>query len=258
MAIESKNLLVAIKAYSRGNALPLDASEVHASLADANAYANSATAYPGQTIKALVDGKYKTYTLQPSDAGYTLEEVGAISASDMKQYVQVVSALPTSEQEQGVIYIVGTTGQIWTGTSWKIVFKEVSTQVDQLSDTVTELEEEIDSKAPLSNPAFTGTVTVNGDEVAAKSYVDGLIANITNCAPGVVGTSSPLPVADYKAGETFRVADAGTYAGQKCVYGTPDGGIKTIFRAETYFKHGKCSKTRSYRPFRNERYRTFN
>ena len=59
MAIESKNLLVAIKAYSRGNALPLDASEVHASLADANAYANSATAYPGQTIKALVDGKYK-------------------------------------------------------------------------------------------------------------------------------------------------------------------------------------------------------
>lgn len=218
MAIESKNLLVAIKAYSRGNALPLDASEVYESLAEATAYASSATAYAGQTIKALVGDKYKTYTLQPSDAGYTLEEVGAVSASDIKQYVQVVDSLPTSGQQQGVIYITGTTGQIWTGTAWRVVFKEVSAKVDELSDTITEMQEKLDTKAPLANPAFTGKVTVNGNELAEKSYVDGLIASLTDCTPGVVGTNNPLP-SDYKAGQTFRVADAGTYAGQKCEVG---------------------------------------
>ena len=89
--IESKNLLVWVKAMSRGQALPLDASEIHESFAAAQAYAATATAYPGQTIKALMDdGKYHTYTLQPSDAGYVLEEAGAVKASDLKQYVQVV------------------------------------------------------------------------------------------------------------------------------------------------------------------------
>ena len=88
MAIESKNLLVWVKAMSRGQALPLDASEVYGSYAEAETYAGSATAYAGQTIKALMeDGKYHSYTLQPSEAGYVLEEVGAIKASDLKQYV---------------------------------------------------------------------------------------------------------------------------------------------------------------------------
>ena len=61
MAIESKNLLVWVKAMSRGQALPLDASEIHDSLAAAGTYAASAIAYEGQTIKAkLEDGKLVT------------------------------------------------------------------------------------------------------------------------------------------------------------------------------------------------------
>ena len=39
MTIESKDLLVAIKAFSRGEKLPLDASEIHDSLEQAQAYA---------------------------------------------------------------------------------------------------------------------------------------------------------------------------------------------------------------------------
>lgn len=39
MAIESKNLLVWVKAMSRGQALPLDASEVYTSYAEAETYA---------------------------------------------------------------------------------------------------------------------------------------------------------------------------------------------------------------------------
>ena len=219
MAIDSKQLLVAIKSYARGNAIPLDSSEVYDTLASAKEYASSATAYAGQTIKALVDGKYKSYVLQPSETGYVLEEVGAVQQSDLKQYVQVVDELPKTGQEQGIIYIVGTVGQIWTGTAWKVVFKEVSSQVDQLSDKVTAIESALKEKAPIANPAFTGKVTVNGDEVAAKSYVDGLINGLVSSAPGVVDSKNPLPSTGYKAGQTFRVAEAGTYAGNKCEVG---------------------------------------
>ena len=104
--IESKNLLVWVKAMSRGQALPLDASEIYDSYDAATAYAGTATAYAGQTIKALLeDGKYHSYVLQPSDAGYTLEEVGAVKAEDMKQYVQIVEKLPESGQElHGKLY----------------------------------------------------------------------------------------------------------------------------------------------------------
>ena len=127
MAIESKNLLVWVKAMSRGQALPLDASEIYASLAEAQNYAStSAIAYAGQTVKAMTeDGKYHSYTLQPSEAGYTLEEIGAIKQSDLKQYVMVVDVLPESGQEQGILYICDTTGSIWTGSASKTVFRDV-------------------------------------------------------------------------------------------------------------------------------------
>lgn len=216
---DSTKLIVQMKALARTESMPIDSTEVWDSLAEAQSYINEANAYAGQTIKALVNGKYKTYTLQPSGGGYTLEEVGAVSQSDLKQYVQVVEQLPSSGQQQGVIYIVGTTGQIWTGSAWKVVFKEVSTQVDQLTTKVTQLEGEINKKAPINNPVFTGKVMVGSDEVAVKSYVDGLISNLVSSAPGVVDGDHPLPVDGYKAGQTWRVALAGTYTGQKCEVG---------------------------------------
>lgn len=79
MAIDSKNLLVWVKSMSRGQALPLDSSEIFNTLAEAETYAlTSAIAYPGQTIKVLQeDGKYHSYVLQPSDTGYALGEIEA-------------------------------------------------------------------------------------------------------------------------------------------------------------------------------------
>lgn len=216
---DSTKLIVQMKALARTESMPIDSTEVWDSLAEAQSYVKEANAYAGQTIKALVNGKYKTYTLQPSGGGYTLEEVGAVSQSDLKQYVQVVERLPESGQQQGVIYIVGTTGQIWTGSAWKVVFKEVSAQVDQLTSKVTKLEGDLAKKAPINNPVFTGKVMVGSDEVAVKSYVDGLISNLVSSAPGVVDGDHPLPADGYKAGQTWRVALAGTYAGQKCEVG---------------------------------------
>lgn len=220
MAIDSKNLLVWVKAMSRSQAYPLDASEIQESLDAAKVYASSPIAYAGQTIKALVDGKYKTYILQPSESGYQLEEAGS-GASDIKQYVVVDSSLPDSDQEQGILYINTTdkTGSIWNGSGYIQVFKDVQTELDPLKETVSNLESEMENKAPLQNPTFTGQVTVNGDEIALKSYVDSLVSNLNSSAPGVVDSSNPLPEQDYKAGQTFRVAEAGTYADQKCEIG---------------------------------------
>ena len=53
--IESKNLLVAVKAYARANPLPLDKDEVWESLSAAQTYLQSPSAYAGQTIKVLMD-----------------------------------------------------------------------------------------------------------------------------------------------------------------------------------------------------------
>ena len=222
MAIESKNLLVWVKAMSRGQALPLDASEIYASLAEAQNYAStSAIAYAGQTVKAMTeDGKYHSYTLQPSEAGYTLEEIGAIKQSDLKQYVMVVDALPESGQEQGILYICDTTGSIWTGSTWKTVFHDVQVNLDTMGEKIDNIETVLDTKAPIENPIFSGTVKVGEDEVALKTYVDGLFANLEErCAiPSIVDSTNPIP-ADYKAGESYRVAEAGTYVGVECEVG---------------------------------------
>ena len=222
MAIESKNLLVWVKAMSRGQALPLDASEIYSTLAEAQTYASSsAIAYAGQTVKALTeDGKYHEYILQPSDAGYVLEEVGAIKSSDLKQYVMVVDALPESGMEQGILYICNTTGSIWTGTEWKEVFWDATESLDLLDGRIDAVEGSLDDKAPISNPVFSGVVKVGEEEVALKSYVDGLFANLEeSCAtPEIVDSSNPIPT-DYKAGKTYRVAEAGTYVGVECEVG---------------------------------------
>lgn len=222
MAIESKNLLVWVKAMSRGQALPLDASEIYASLAEAQNYAsNSAIAYAGQTIKAKTeDGKYHSYTLQPSEAGYTLEEIGAIKQSDLKQYVMVVDALPESGQEQGILYICDTTGSIWTGSAWKTVFHDVQADIDTLNGKIDDVETALDTKAPIENPVFSGVVKVGEDEVALKTYVDGLFANLeeTCATPAIVNSGNPIPT-NYKAGYTYRVAEDGEYAGVQCEVG---------------------------------------
>lgn len=221
MAIESKNLLVWVKAMSRGQALPLDASEIYSTLAEAETYAStSAIAYPGQTIKALTeDGKYHSYILQPSKAGYVLEEMGAVNESDLKQYVMVVDSLPESGQEQGILYICDTTGSIWTGSAWKTVFHDVQSDLDAIGTRIDGVETDLEGKAPIENPVFSGTVMVGEEEVALKSYVDGLFANLTSAEPGIVDSENPLPESGYKAGQHFRVAEAGTYAGVECEVG---------------------------------------
>lgn len=180
--------------------------EIFISLSQAQEYIGSGvgTVYAGQQIVAkLKDEKYHIYTVQPSDGGYVLEEIG--NTSDLKQYV-IIGTRPSSGQEEGIIYIDNNVGYIWNGSNWSKVFEDVS--------------EELDAKAPLSNPAFTGTVTIDGDAVATQEYVNGLIGQIEGGVPGIVDdTDNPIPTTDYKAGQMWRVAVAGTYVGETCEVG---------------------------------------
>lgn len=221
MAYASKDLVVAVKAYSRSSSLPLDASSVYTSLEEAQTYVNSPTAYAGQLITAkLEDGKYHTYVLDGDSAPYTLTEVGSnLDESLVKNYVQVVTELPGEGQEQGVIYINTTdgTGNIWTGSDWKEIFEDVAT-TDAKIDAI---EQSLDEYARLDGATFTGTVTLAANpaqdmEAATKAYVDTLLGNMAMKQPGTVSAGAGLPEDGYEAGDSWRVTEGGTYAGQEC------------------------------------------
>ena len=169
MAIDSTKLLVAVKAYSRGNALPLDASSVHETLAAAQTYADSAIAYGGQVITALVDGEYKAYMLQPKaeGTGFNLSPIGIdgkIDPTKVREYVKVVEALPETGQEQGVIYINTTDnkGYIYTGSGFKVVFE----QVENLKETIAAIQTKLDSLTG------EGEGSVKKALADAKAYTD--------------------------------------------------------------------------------------
>lgn len=226
MAIDAKNLVVAAKVYSRGVALPLDASSVYESLGEAQSYAKNPIAYAGQVITVKEGEKYNAYILDGDAGAYTLSKVG-VDASAVKNYVQVVSELPGTGQEQGVIYINTTDskGYIYDGSEFQVIFEDVTNEEGQsLSEQLENLKTELAAKAPINNPVFTGTVTLAADpqsnlEAATKQYVDRLVAGINDFTVGVVDTDTPLPATDYKVGQTFRVAEAGTYAGVECEAG---------------------------------------
>lgn len=129
MAIDTQNLQVTFKSYARAKALPLDKDEVWESLEAAQAYASSATAYPGQTIKVLVDGKYIPYTLQPGEnKELSLEQSGgAIEPQD--EEVLIVKGLPTEGQLEDVIYIDALDNydaSIWNGEEYIKIFGKSS------------------------------------------------------------------------------------------------------------------------------------
>lgn len=216
---ESNQGVTQLKVLFRANPLPIDSTEVWDSLSEAQGYIQQANAYAGQTIKAkLEDGKYHQYILQPSDSGYTLEEVGG-SASTVKQYV-IIGTRPGSGQEQGIIYIDNNVGYIWNGSDWVKIFEDVSTDITDMKGRLSTVEEGLAEKAPLANPTFTGTVTIEGSPAATQEWVNTLVGQLSGGIPGIVDdTDNPLPSSNYKAGQMWRVAAEGIYAGTTCEIG---------------------------------------
>ena len=226
MAIPSNQLVVAAKVYARSIPAPLDASSVYESLGDAQSYAKNPVAYAGQIITVKEGENYNAYILDGEAGAYTLSKVG-VDASAVKNYVQVVSELPHEGQEQGVIYVNTTDskGYIYDGSEFQVIFEDATNEEGQsLKEQLENLKTELAEKAPVNNPVFTGTVTLPADpsgnmEAVTKQYVDRLVAGINDFTVGVVDTDTSLPATDYKVGQTFRVAEAGTYAGVECETG---------------------------------------
>ena len=217
MAIESKNLLVAVKAFSPANPLPLDARTLWDSQAEAENYAKQANAYAGQIITAKVNGEYKPFILQGENGNCTIEPLAA-DPSTVKQYV-VVGTRPVEHQEQGVIYIENNIGYIWDGADWKKVFEDVSASITDFEERIGKLETDISTKANLANPEFTGSAKLDGKDLATKEYADAIVAAAKTEVPIVIDDSHPFPEQAYKAGQKYVVAKAGTYLGQKCEIG---------------------------------------
>ncbi len=217
MAIDSKNLLVAVKSFSPANPLPLDARSLWDTKAEAENYAKQANAYGGQIITAKVDGKFKAFILQGENGNCTIEPLDA-DPSTLKQYV-IVGTRPEVGQQEGVIYIDNNIGYIWNGSEWKKIFEDVSASISDFEERIGKLETDITTKANIANPEFTGVAKVEGKELATKEYADSIVAAARKEVPIVIDEDHPFPENGYKAGQKYVVAVAGTYLGQKCEVG---------------------------------------
>lgn len=212
-----KELLTVVKSYSRANPLSLDSTALWDSQEAASTYAKQPNAYAGQIITAKVNGKYKAFVLQGENGNCTLEAVGA-DPSALKQYV-IVGTRPESGQQQGVIYIDTNVGYIWDGAKWVKVFEDVSTSITDFQKRITKLESDINLKANIANANFTGTVKLEGKDLATKEYAESLVNAAKSEVPIVIDEDHPFPSEAYKAGQKYVVALAGTYLGQKCEIG---------------------------------------
>lgn len=214
---DETKLIVQMKSFARTEAMPVDASMVWDTQAEAENYAKQPNAYSGQIITAKVNGKYKAFVLQGENGNCTIEPIG-VDTSAVKQYVQV-GTRPESGQEQGVVYIENNVGYIWNGSGWVKVFEDVSTSITDFEKRIGKLETDISTKANIVNPNFTGSVKLEGKELATKEYADAIVAAAKTEVPIVIDTDHPFPSEAYKAGQKYVVALAGTYLGQKCEVG---------------------------------------
>ena len=192
MSIDSKDSLVWLKSMARAQSLPLDSTEVFSSVEEAQTYAStSAVAYAGQTVKALgSDGEYSTYILQPSEGdGYSLEELSAEESSqpvveEVDSPIKVVTELPKSDQEEGVLYIVNSEGYVWSDSSWNRIFHDQTSRINEVNNRITITENRLDSKIASSKSTAVTEATAASNtareirigEISAdttvKAYID--------------------------------------------------------------------------------------
>lgn len=188
---DSTKLLVAVKAYARGNALPLDNSEVYGSKAEAESYAASATAYAGQTIKVLEDGKYVSYVLDPkAEGGFSLTRVGldesvATDLDALKQKVLINEA-----------NIAGNTEEIETINSLaKQNALDIAAEVERATGIEAALRTDVDI---VKNDYLTSTdktaltKEISDAEARARTHADNAIAALVDSAPETLDTLNEL------------------------------------------------------------------
>lgn len=172
MAFDANQLLVAVKAFSRANPLPIDATSVYESLEEARAYAKAANAYAGQVITVKEGDTYNAYILSGANGSLTLSKVG-VDASEVKNYVQVVTELPTTGQTQGVIYVNTTDhkGYIYNGESFVTIFEEVQDLQTTINTLTTQLAAKADKGTTLGSYGIEDAYTKDEADKAIAAAV---------------------------------------------------------------------------------------
>ena len=121
-----------------------------------------------------------------------------------------------------------------SNSSGKVAVSDVtSTELGYLDGVTSNIQTQLDAKAPLASPTLTGTpkaptasAGTNSTQIATTAFVTTAVANgiaasdamIIKGTIGTSGTVTSLPTT-YKTGWTYRVVTAGTYAGQVCEIG---------------------------------------
>lgn len=138
-----------------------------------------------------------------------------------------VTRLPASITSGRAVYTNGTTGKL-------AVSATTSTELGYLSGVTSAIQTQLNAKAPLASPALTGTPTAptaaagtNTTQIATTAFVtnavaQGFVANDAMVFKGLIGsnqTITQLPTSGYNAGWTYRVANAGIFAGEYCEVG---------------------------------------
>lgn len=115
MAIASKNLLVWVKAMSRGQDLPLDASEIWESKEAAEAYARglldkSTVAYAGQRITVVTENDVSSYIIAKDGSLIKQAAEGDITRIESKFFIgtqeEYETANANNEVAAGAIVII--------------------------------------------------------------------------------------------------------------------------------------------------------
>lgn len=212
-----QELLTVVKSYSRSNPLAIDSTALWDTKVEAENYAKQANAYAGQIITAKVDDEFKAFILQGENGNCTIKPLGA-DQSQLKQYV-IIGTRPEDNQQQGVIYIDGNVGYIWDGEKWVKIFEDVSASITDFEKRIGKLETDITTKANIANANFTGTVKLEGKDLATKEYAESLVNAAKSEVPIVIDADHPFPAESYKAGQKYVIALAGEYLGQKCEIG---------------------------------------
>ena len=132
---------------------------------------------------------------------------------------RVKEAVTTSASPDGSKTITG-----WDTATSAAIYSPIAITSAQ----VTDLADAMALKANLASPAFTGTPTVpnvdttldGSQQIANTKYVKDLVGNIGEAMhyKGAVTQSQGLPTSGV-AGDTWKVAEDGTYAGHKCEVG---------------------------------------
>jgi len=191
---------------------------------------------------------YNLIASKDADTLYFITDTNQIflGADEYTKSVQLVTSWPTTGQIQGKLYVNTTltpiVGRVWTGSAWQdVIGGSASPSAISVINSLTHTGSAGDALDALQGPVITGLIdekididgltpfigkvqgvaTVAGDNaltLTTKGYVDGILAAndalIFKGTLGTGGTITTLPTTGYAIGHTYKVIEAGTYAGK--------------------------------------------